>query len=168
MNERISWASIACLSGYWTKDCSRLIMIDHELGIPRESFRDIRWRRASPQIRHSSPLCYCWLVLKVPLSRLGCRSDHVGLFPAFHGIGGIEEEFGGFWTWLFIVFAWTYKNGFPASIMLAFMLAAYYSDRILPWYTYDAERASLQMVIHLRFGTADLFSNCRFGRVNES
>lgn len=52
--------------------------------------------------------------------------------------------------------------------MLAFMLAAYYSDRILAWYMYDAEMVALQMVIHLRYGTADFFSNCRIGRINES
>lgn len=66
------------------------------------------------------------------LGRLGCRSDRVGLFPAFHGIGGIEEEFGGLLNMAIYIICMDIQKRIPASIMLAFMLAAYYSDRILP------------------------------------
>lgn len=53
--------------------------------------------------------------------------------------------------------------------MLAFMLAAYRDRWRICVFRQDSslicdrERAALQMVIHLRFGAADLFLNCRFG-----
>lgn len=42
MDERVSWANIASFSGNGTKDYWRLIMIDGNLGLTRNSYVDIR------------------------------------------------------------------------------------------------------------------------------
>lgn len=83
----------------------------------------------------------------MPLGRLRSRSDRVGLwkycfkyknfqnsvkvlFPVFHGNWWDTRRVWRFFEHGYLYyFSWTYNKEIPASIMLAFMLAAYYSDR---------------------------------------
>lgn len=127
MDERISWANIARFSGNGINDYWRLIVIDEELGIPRNSFLDIRWRRASRTANLTFHLRFdiADLFSKCRSLGLGDGLTRVGLFPTFHGIGGIEEKFGGLLNMAIYIICMDIQKRSPASIMLAFMLAAY-------------------------------------------
>lgn len=82
-----------------------------------------------------------------------------------YGIGGIEEKFGGLLNMAsYYLHGHTktgscfYNVGFHVGGLLWSM-----ANLCIQTLIYDGERAALQMAIHLRFGTADMFLSCRFG-----